>query len=437
MPISLTVMDTDFNKLAEIAQFTSWRFTRSYWGVGEFELNVHPQTPGVSEILPDRMIYPNGAPHKAYICEEVKYTRDKITVKGVQLKGLAKRRVCVPPLTLPGEMWRYTNSAWTKVTDQVQIRNAMKGDVYQGFKHPENPTNGQWFLDISALGTVYDWGTEYPTSNSLPDYDALQVARLRKQYSNFGWDRFTGSAEAAYLHFAQNNLISPEDSDRAIPWLNAAESQNRGLVLPWQARFDKLDSLFEKIGEATGIGWDITLDIHNRQMIFGAVVGRDYSAGSTVALISEEMGNASAITRTDSRTGSACTVYVGGAGEDENRLILSVGDGAGAERREMWAEAGGVEDVEMLRLFGRNKLDGVGVKNTLTATLIDSGACRYERDYDIGDKVLVRGAGGEMAAQITQITETHENGKRTLAAVFGDAPVTIARALGRGGSAAR
>lgn len=57
--------------------------------------------------------------------------------------------------------------------------------------------------------------------------------------------------------------------------------------------------------------------------------------------------------------------------------------------------------------------------------MIDSGACRYERDYDVGDTVLVAGRFGSAAVRIAEITETYENGARTLAASFGDAPVTV------------
>ena len=93
------------------------------------------------------------------------------------------------------------------------------------------------------------------------------LAAGAREYQDFGWDRFTGSAEAAYLYYAQGNLITPEDARRVIPNLIAADNQNRGEVLPWQARFDRLDVLFQTIGERNGAGLGILCRIlHSRNL---------------------------------------------------------------------------------------------------------------------------------------------------------------------------
>ena len=83
----------------------------------------------------------------------------------------------------------------------------------------------------------------------------------------------------------------------------------------------------------------------------------------------------------------------------------------------------------MLRLYADKRLAEGRPKETLTAQVIDSGACRYGRDWDVGDVVTVRGAGASMRARIIEVTETHEDGQRTIAATFGSAPVTVSSAL--------
>jgi hypothetical protein len=264
------------------------------------------------------------------------------------------------------------------------------------------------------------------------------LAAGARPYQDFGWDRFTGSAEAAYLHFAANNLVSPDDPTRAIPNMILARNLDRGVVLPWQARFDRLDTLFQTIGETTELGWDVRIDLPNKQFIFQAWDGQDRTQGDSLCLISEENGNAADVIYKAAYSGSATTAYIGGAGEDEDRFILSEGGGiSGLARREIWAEAGSLEDPALLTLYAQNKLTDMRPKITLTADLIDSGASRYRRDYDVGDKVLLNGRGFNTGVRITDITETYEKGYRALKATFGDAPVTMGKLLANKQTAAR
>jgi len=357
----LQVMNTAFEKLGEVSQYLSASITRSYYGTGAVEITLNPKAANADTLYPGVIVFPSGQPEKACIIEDVAaLTRTKLVVRGCMLKGIAKRRVCVPPLN----------------------------------------------------------GT--------------------RPYQDFGWDQFTGNAESALLNFAQHNLIAPEDPARAIPDMVAAENLGRGAILPWQARFDKLDAILQSIGEATEIGWSIIPDMSRNQYVFGAWVGVDRTTGDALCLISEPTGNASDVQYQQTASGSATTCYIGGAGEDEDRLILSTGNAAtGIARRELWAEAGSLSEPELITLYGANKLESAKIKATMTTELIDSGACKYGRDYDVGDKVIARGNGRSMAARLIELTETYEAGGRTLKAVFGDAPVTVSAVLNRAQAATR
>lgn len=438
---SIVFMDMAFNQLAELATFQSLTLTRSFWGIGVMNLTVHPQAQGAQVIEPGVLLFLASDPQNVMIIEDIPTrTRDKLTATGVQLKGIARRRIIVPPLSLPARLWRYSSGAWTEETDPDTIRQALTNEtVYQGFERPQTAEEGMLWLDMTELGAVYDWGNTLGQGEVVYD---LGAAQLRSKYQNFGWDRFTGSAEDAYLHYAYNNLIAPEDEKRAIPALYAEPSQHRGLALPWQARFDKLTDLFADIGEATGLGWDIVPDYANKGWRFTVLEGRDLGApayatgsptiGNAVAVISEEMGNAEQVTRKQRTSGQSTTVYVGGSGEDENRLIINVGsEAAGVQRREMWAEAGGVDDVAMLRLYGDNKLALAAASDTLDADVIDHGACRYGVDYTLGDIVGVAGAGAQMNARVTEASLTFEGGQRSVKLTFGNAPVTVGGVLAR------
>ena len=141
-------------------------------------------------------------------------------------------------------------------------------------------------------------------------------------------------------------------------------------------------------------------------------------------MLSRRLGNVDGASWTEDGTAEVGTVYAGGSGEDENRLILSVGNTAeGLNRREGWASLNGVSDVDMLRLGAERKLSPR--KDSVTAELLDSGLCRYGRDYDLGDVVTVVADDRQRNARLTAVEETYEDGKRTLKATFGEGPVTL------------
>lgn len=353
---SLLIMDYDFTLAGELPQYASLTVKRAYWEVGSFKLTLTRGMPGWDKLAREKLIFDPNRPETLLLVEKVTITADKAVADGVPLKGLCKRRLCVPP----------------------------------------------------------------------------SVAPESDQYLAFGWDRFTGDGESAYLHYAANNLTAPEDSSRAMPGMVLGENRHRGQTLPWQARFDKLHELFEAIGEATGVGWDIRPDFANRRFVFAPWVGSDLTTGTRRAALSRPMGNLSDTTLTDDASTQITTVYGGGGGEDENRLILSVGNTlTGFDRREGWADIGGAEDASMLRLGAERKL--VPRKLTLTAVALDSGLCRYGRDYDVGDVLTVAADGGSMNARLIAMEETLEGGTRKLKATFGDAPVSLTSRLKQNG----
>lgn len=348
---SLMLMDMDFVLLAEIPLYQSLIIKREYYGPGSFKLTLKRGAPGGHMLARDRLLYLHGRMDTMLLIEKVTRAEDTITADGLMLKGLAARRICVPP-------------------------TASASDPYRGF----------------------------------------------------GWDRFTGDAESAILHFAGGNLTHPEDNKRRMPRMALADNQGRGAVLPWQARFDKLTDILSSIGQTTGVGWDVLPDFERKQFIFGAWVGRDRTQGAGRAVFSREVGSITTATCTDDGSSEVGTVYAGGAGEDENRMIYSIGnESTGWERRELFTALNGVETVEMLTLGAQQKLSLPRL--TLTAEVRDCSLCRYRTDYDVGDVVTVVDEGAQMNARLIAMQETHEKGAVSLSATFGDAPVTLVSRL--------
>lgn len=353
MQASLMVMDFQFQLLGELPQYTGLTIKREFWGVGSFRLTVKKGLPGAELLERDQLLYFPDAPEKTMLITKLTVKDGTVTADGPMLKGVVKRRIALPPLT---------------VAD---------GDPY----------------------------------------------------GHFGWDVVICDAESAYLHYAANNLTDPEEERRKIPGMALGENKRRGATLPWQARFDKLEDLFRDIGEATGLGWDIRPDFRKRQMIFAAWEGADRTTGTARCLLSPAVGNVGAVAVTDDAGAAVTTLYAGGAGEDENRLIMAYGgESEYLLRQEGFADCGSA-DADMLELAGRRKLSAPRL--TMTAEVLDGGLCRYGRDYDVGDMVTVIGEGRRMDARLIAMEEVYEDGGRKLKATFGDAPVTLTDMLRR------
>ena len=346
--MELHIIDERFQLQGIIARFTSLQMNRSHYGVGDFELHMHPKGIGADALQIDRILFPTGSPQKAMVIENIerRENRDDIVASGRMLKGLTARRICVPP--------------------------------------------------ESASAT-------------------------------YGYDRITADAESVLHHYIANNITAPEDAKRQMPWVVCAQNEHRGPQIPWEARFDALDELLGDIAAYADMGWDIVLDFDKEKFVFAAAPGRDLSQGNNDGrrvTFAVTLRNASATAYKVITKDESTTAYVGGSGEDENRIILAVGTEAqGLARREMWVDAGSQEAAEDLQYEGTRRLKERKRLETITCEVEDAGPMRYERDWDLGDLVTVIASGAEMTARIVNISETYEQGgMQKLNVTFGDPP---------------
>lgn len=56
------------------------------------------------------------------------------------------------------------------------------------------------------------------------------------------------------------------DARRRIPQLVIAPNLNRGQSVSWSSRYKNLAEEMTAISLVSGLGWDVTLDIHNKKM---------------------------------------------------------------------------------------------------------------------------------------------------------------------------
>jgi hypothetical protein len=248
--------------------------------------------------------------------------------------------------------------------------------------------------------------------------------------SSFGWDRITGDAESVIKHYAQVNLAAPQDAARAIPHLELEENQHRGMEsVPWQARFDALDAVLEGVCAYADIGWDIVYDPPNHRYLLRVLTGRDLTENSAVGgrvVFAAGLGNLAGSVYTQDWSAAQNVLYIGGAGEDEQRLILQATAGGesapeGLGRYETWADAGSVDNATDLLAEAAHKLADAKQGASVAATALPHGAMAYGKDWDLGDRVTVITPRARMDARILEVQETYEATRDTqISVVFGE-----------------
>lgn len=262
-----------------------------------------------------------------------------------------------------------------------------------------------------------------------------------------GWDRVSGTAEEVYRHYVSRHIVSPTDVNRALPGvvLDDLASPPRGITTPWQCQHDELlENVLPEIGEWTDMGWDMRLDVRNMRIVFVVIPGRDLTQGNTEGnspvIFSEGFGNIIVSRFLVDRSEFVNAPYIGGAGEDEEQLVLTayVDDAGqqieepltGWDRREGWISAGNEDDPEALITTGLQKLqDNWKYIRGLEAQITPKGSFVYCVDWDVGDKVtaIVAAAGKRLRldARVMLAREIYERSSTTVEVTLGSSALQL------------
>lgn len=375
---SIYVFDPDTAEyLGEVDAYTSCVLERSWQGVGDCQIVMDTRCAGAELLQVGRVVTVGNAWHKAAIltAERLDGARGshRRTLTGVELKGIARLRITVPP-------------------------------------------------------------------TAQEDPDAL------------GYDRVIGAGEEVLRHYAEKHMVNPASEYRKIPLLELepAADPPRGKETPWQTRYENLQDVLSDIAEYCDIGWNVAMDYPRRRWLLTVSAGRDLTVGregaETFVAFEEDFRNLTTSSYTYDRGGYTNALYLGGAGEDENRLVIvryvdeehNVLEEplSGLARAEEMIDVGNVELPDEAEYEGLHKyVSGFSPLRTLTAQISPAGPFVYEADWDLGDKVTVQvrdaavGLSVRMDARILTIEETYERGGQSLRVTFGKEEPTIGQAL--------
>lgn len=232
--------------------------------------------------------------------------------------------------------------------------------------------------------------------------------------------RVNSNVETIMKEYVQATL-----NRKGITNIVVVENQNRGLTTVYQSRYKNLAEELEKLSLASGLGWDITLDIGNKRFVFDVVEGKGRTANQDIlppAIFSIEYDNIAEQKLIESRLGYANTAIVAGQGEGVERQITIVGDGEGLDSFELFVDARDLENSADLPSRGEQKLAEVQEIFTFDSRVLADKNLIYEEDFNLGDLVTIQNSKWNVTAdrRITELTEVYEKDGFRLDVAFGE-----------------
>jgi len=249
------------------------------------------------------------------------------------------------------------------------------------------------------------------------------------------------TAEMAIRQLINNHAINPANTDRKIDMLTLGGLKGYTNNIDKQVSYKNLLEEIENIANTNELGIRTLIDIQNKEMIFDIYEGLNRTAGQSVnapVIFSKEFENILEQEYTDSLNNYRNVVLVAGEGEGSARELVTVGQGIGLDRFEMFVDArdlqstiyedGGETNIpseqyrEMLKNRGMSKLSEYKEIQTFDSKINLRSNLTYKHDFDLGDIVTCTSKkwGITIDTRITEVEEVYEESGKQINVVFGN-----------------
>lgn len=254
----------------------------------------------------------------------------------------------------------------------------------------------------------------------------------------WGTENLSTTAELAMRQLINNHAINPANTDRKIDMLTLGDLKGYTNNIDKQVSYKNLLETVEEISSTDGLGIKTLLDIENKQMIFDIYEGLNRTAGQSEnapAIFSREFENILEQEYTDSFNNYRNTVLVAGEGEGTKRELVSIEEGIGLDRYELFVDARDLqkekedgtiipdeEYTEMLINRGKSKLAEYKEIQTFESKINLNSNLTYKEDFDLGDVVTCTSKkwGITIDTRITEIEEVYEETGKQINVTFGN-----------------
>lgn len=241
------------------------------------------------------------------------------------------------------------------------------------------------------------------------------------------------TVEAGIRQLVTENIIRPVIAERKIE--NFILGAELGITDKLQKQFtgDNLEDAISEICIGHGLGYDVLLDLDEKQFIFILFKGCDRSDRQTInsqVVFSNEYENLLSTNYLLSTNTFKNVALVAGEGEGINRKTTVVGTASGMNRHELFVDSrdtstNAEEDITdeeyaaLLREEGYAALNENSIVENIEGDLEANHTWKYNRDYFLGDVVgVIDEYGHALYPQITEVIESEDDMGKNLVVTF-------------------
>lgn len=254
----------------------------------------------------------------------------------------------------------------------------------------------------------------------------------------WGTEIINNTTENAMRQLVDHNCINPADPSRKINNLVLGSLKSFPESVNYQVSYSNLAEEVKSLSNISNLGHRVNLDIANKKLIFDVYKGLDRSINQNInprAIFSKEFENVLAQEFTDSLNNYKNLALVGGIGEGSERKLAIVGNAAGLDRFEVFADQRSLSNVDennnvlseaaytnLLIEKGNETLAATKEILTFDSTINNNSSLRYKIDFDLGDIVtcVSKRWGLVINTRITEIEEIYEEQGQSINITFGN-----------------
>lgn len=248
------------------------------------------------------------------------------------------------------------------------------------------------------------------------------------------WDKMimSGTPELLMRQMVIEQVISPSDESRKMPLIRLGDLQGYEGSMEKQVMYENLQETLTDISKTSELGYRLRLDVAEKLFYFEVYKGTDRTVGTeNPCVFTRDYGNVRTQKYTEDETNYRNVCLVGGAGEDENRVMLTVGEAAGIERHEMFCNASSLSDSDIseseymgqLAQKGTEKLSKFYVAKAFESKINKKKAMPFE----LGDYVTCTDSRWNITVdtQVKEIEKGFSKKEESFVVTFGDDVPTL------------
>lgn len=155
-----------------------------------------------------------------------------------------------------------------------------------------------------------------------------------------------GTPEQLMRQMVQEQIIAPEDETRKIPLIELGDLQNFDMdEVEKQITYDNLQEALTDMSKTTELGYRLRLDYARKKLVFEVYRGTNRTQGTEhPCIFTRKFKNVFTQEYNEDEGNYKNVCLVGGPGEDTDRVLVTVGSGAGLDRYEMFYNASGYSE---------------------------------------------------------------------------------------------